>query len=112
MLAPLRQRLAATRDTCTLFDMPLLVRSLEQLYAEMWQTFQRGELPQPNLDNLDVYLDVGASIKADEEEAPSNDDYLAGWRMRLMKRHRVRPIRPDQRLWTTDKSIDTSRSLP
>ena len=99
LLTPLRQRLTATRNSCTLFDMPLLVRSLEQLYAEMWQAFQRGKLPQPNLDNLDVYLEVGANARADEEEAASPHDYIAWWKSRLLKRHHKRPIRPDQRFW-------------
>ena len=98
-LAPLRQRLAANRDSCTLFNMPLLVRSLEQQYGEMWQSFQRGELPQPNLDNLEVYLEVCASTTFDEAEEPPTDDYLAWWQARLQKRHLKRPVRPDQRLW-------------
>ena len=99
LLVPLRQRLAANRATCTLFDMPLLVRSLEQLYEEMWQTFQQGQLPQPNLDNLEVYLEAGATAKADEDETNPLPAYLAAWRARLAKRHQKRPIRPDQRLW-------------
>lgn len=99
LLAPLRQRLTATRNSCTLFDMPLLVRSLEQLYAEMWQAFQQGKLPQPNLDNLDVYLEVGAHPSHANADVQRAEEYVAGWHNSLAKRHTRRPIHPDQRLW-------------
>ena len=39
-LAELKKRLIAGRDTCLLFDTPLLVRHLEDLYCGMWTDFQ------------------------------------------------------------------------
>ena len=57
--AELRRRLRANRDSCILFDEPLLVRSLETLYDRMWEEFRNGELPVPNLANLAVLEEIG-----------------------------------------------------
>lgn len=101
-LAELRQRLAAGRDTCTLFDQPLLVRELEGRYSEMWEHYKAGDLPQPDLTNVDVYLSVGSAIKHDELEVQTIEDYHGWWREQLLRRHRVRPIPPDHRLATPE----------
>jgi hypothetical protein len=78
--------------------MPLLVRSLEALYKEMWAQFEKGELPRPDLANLDVYLEVGRQINLDEVEVQTIPDYHGMWLERLARRHGVRPIAPDRRL--------------
>jgi len=52
-LAPFAKRLADGRDTCRLFDTPALIADLERLYQQMWDEFQRGELPVPDIANLD-----------------------------------------------------------
>lgn len=94
----LRDKLAATRDTCTLFDMPRLVRGLEELYRQMWTRFEAGELPRPDLDNLDVYLEVGSQVKPDELEVQTIADYHGWWSEQLARRHAFRSIPHDRRL--------------
>ena len=50
--------------------MPGLVRNLESIYATMWSDYTRGELPRPDLRNLDVYLTpLGAWATAKLDEA-------------------------------------------
>jgi len=45
-LASLRQKLAAYRTTCPLFNTQRFTRHLEAAYATMWERSQRGETPQ------------------------------------------------------------------
>lgn len=93
-----RDRLAAARGTCVLFDMPLLVRRLEQLYATMWRRCEGGTLPRPDLSNLDVYLEVGEAVDHEAIDAGAIKDYRGWWISRLSQRHAMRPIPPDRRL--------------
>jgi predicted O-linked N-acetylglucosamine transferase (SPINDLY family) len=93
-----RERLRAGRDTCPLFDMPSLVGELEKLYRQMWSDFQHGELPRPDLANLDVYLEVASQVKHDELEVQTIADYHAWWSERLNQRQQSRPTEPDRRL--------------
>ena len=93
-----RDRLAAGRESCVLFDMPLLVRRLEQFFATMWRHFEAGTLPRPDLANLDVYLEVGEAVDHEEIEVGAIKDYRGWWTTRLSQRHAVRPIGPDRRL--------------
>jgi predicted O-linked N-acetylglucosamine transferase (SPINDLY family) len=109
-LAPLRERLRAGRDTCTLFDMPLLVRHLEGLYSEMWEDHARGTLPQPDLRNLDVYLEVGGRFDCDAVEMQSIANYQRFWLEKLALRHRHRPVYPDSRLVTADVASEWDRA--
>jgi predicted O-linked N-acetylglucosamine transferase (SPINDLY family) len=95
-----RAKLAATRDSCVLFDTPLLVRSLERLYETMWKDFKNGRLPQPDLRNLDVYLEIGIQNDCDKVEVLSIQDYTSWWQTRLSQRDAVRPFYPDDRFWT------------
>jgi len=44
-LAAVRAKLAATRDTCALFDTKRYCASLESAYVAMWQRHERGEAP-------------------------------------------------------------------
>ena len=97
-LRPLRERLLATRETCTLFDMASLVRHLEGLYAEMWQARENGTLPRPDLRNLDVYLDVASALPIDASETQFSPDYHGLWLERLAGRHAHRPLTEDARL--------------
>jgi hypothetical protein len=98
LLQPLRDRLRAGRDTCVLFDMPGLVVRLEDLYRQMWEQFQKGELPRPDLDGLDVYLEVGCKVDHEVLEVQSIRDYHSWWTKKLAARHRCRPIARDRRL--------------
>lgn len=101
-LEPLRARLRANRDTCTLFDMPALVRHLEGLYAGMWRDHQSGQLPQPSLKNLAEYLEVSADQQPDALDLQTLSDaaYRALWLDRLGQRHQHRPLEADGRLIT------------
>lgn len=97
-LQPLRERLRAGRDSCTLFDMPNLVRHLEALFAKMWRAHESGQLPRPDLRNLEVYLEVGARTGPDAVEVQTHADYHGYWLEQLARRHARRPIEPDARL--------------
>ncbi|HEY5282956.1 MAG TPA: glycosyl transferase, partial [Polyangia bacterium] len=98
LLRGLRERLRASRDTCVLFDMPGLVARLEDQYQQMWAQFSRGELPRPDLDNLDVYLEIGGKVDHETIEVQSVGDYHTWWTEKLATRHRFRPIAHDHRL--------------
>lgn len=112
LLEAFRERLRTGRDTCTLFDMPMLVRQLEGLYQQMWLEYENGVLPQPNLANLDVCLEVGVQLNHDDIEVQTIKDYAEWWQNRLLKRHKVRPIEPDSRLLKLGKSLDTPATPP
>ncbi len=97
LLQPLRERLQSGRETSTLFDMPSLVRHLENLYGQMWCNFENGILPRPDLANLDVYMEVGSQVNHDEIEVQSIVDYHGWWLKMLAHRHRLRPMVTDRR---------------
>ena len=98
LLEPLRERLRTGRSDSVLFDMPRLVHELEGLYEQMWQAQESGTLPRPKLDNLDVYLEVGASRGLEASDTRSAAEYHEQWRARLAQRHAHRPITADTRL--------------
>ncbi|GAB7082406.1 O-linked N-acetylglucosamine transferase, SPINDLY family protein [Megalodesulfovibrio paquesii] len=97
-LAPIRETLRAGRGGCTLFDMPGLVRSLEDLYAGMWQDYAQGALPRPDLANLDAYLEVGSQVNHEDIEIQCLPDYHDWWTQQLARRHQYRPLAHDSRL--------------
>lgn len=97
-LAALRARLRDSRDSCVLFDTPLLVRSLEGLYREMDSDRRAGRLPQPDLAGLETYYDIGIGLDYETEETQTRPDYVGWWREHLARRHAWRPIPPDSRL--------------
>ncbi|MHA7776718.1 O-linked N-acetylglucosamine transferase, SPINDLY family protein [Roseibium sp. M-1] len=88
----LRQKLVAGRDSCTLFDTPLLVASLEDLYDRMWQDCTGGTLPRPRLEDLDALLDIGAAIDHETTDMLAVTDYRGFWRERLAARHDIHPL--------------------
>ncbi len=94
-----RERLAKGRDSCVLFDTPLLARKLEELYRGMWDDFRAGRLPTPDLANLEAYLEIGASVDHEIEETQAIKDYKGWWRDKLSAAHALRPIPYDKRLW-------------
>lgn len=95
----LRATLEANRDTCVLFDMELLADKLETLYGEMIAEYQAGLRPRPNLANLPTYLEIGLSLDRDEREVQSESDLHAVYRRELARRHAVKAMAPDGRLW-------------
>lgn len=92
----LRQRLQAGRNTCALFDVPLLVRSLEALYDGMWEDFRSGQLPVPRLTNLPLYEEIGLDLLAGQEgESIAPERYAA----EIAVRAAHEPVPEDGRLW-------------
>jgi hypothetical protein len=98
-LAALRARLLAGRDTALLFDTPRCVGALEALFRRIWAEFQAGALPRPALDNLDLYLEIGAAMDHDAAEFSGLADYEARYREALATRDGFQAVPPDGRLW-------------
>jgi predicted O-linked N-acetylglucosamine transferase (SPINDLY family) len=98
-LAQIRKKLLSDRNTSLLFDTSQLVNNLEGLYRRMWSEFARGELPRPNLTNLDVYYEIGLEQDRADIELSSDDVYRSFYQDRLAERHLVYPLDPDGRLW-------------
>ena len=103
-LAALRDRVLVGRDEAVLFDMPLLVRSLEALYAEMWADQTAGRLPRPDLGGLDLCLELGCAFDHEAREVQTIEDYEDWWRGRAMAHHKLRPVTPDGRLFADASS--------
>lgn len=95
----LREKLLANRDTCVLFDTPLLVSSLEGLYQQMWDEYTAGKMPRPDLANLDVYGDIGVALDKDGVDLITVPDYLDRYRDALAAKNEFSYLRPDSRLW-------------
>jgi len=102
-LAPIKAKLVAGRDTCTLFDTPKLVRHLEDLYRQMWADQIRGAVPAPDLRNLDVYHEIGLGLDIENIEALDNDAYVSLYQEKLAEWHDVYPVAPDNRLWREEE---------
>jgi predicted O-linked N-acetylglucosamine transferase (SPINDLY family) len=98
-LAAVKAKLAAGRDSCLLFDTPRLVGQLEDLYRQIWDDFKRGELPVPDLRNLDVYHEIGLGLDIESAELLSDEAYVALYQEKLAEWHSVYPLAPDTRLW-------------
>ena len=100
VVAALKAKLELNRATCDLFNMEKLAESLEALYTGMCADYLQGELPTPELANLDVYLRAAIEFDHDSHEmlalAPDYEDF---YRAKLAKRFRARPFGPDNRLW-------------
>ena len=101
-ISALRQKLIAGRQSSLLFDTARLVRDLENLYRGMWDEFQGGRRPVPDLSNLDSYHDVGVEISLENHPFLTPDAYRRLYRDKLEVRHAIDPIRPDSRLWGND----------
>jgi hypothetical protein len=97
--ADLRARLVAGRDTCTLFDTPALVRSLEGLYHQMFDAHLAGRTPRPDLVNLDIYHEIAASEDLEAMDGWTEAAYQARYRERLAGLDAVFPVQPDCRFW-------------
>ncbi|HTV88874.1 MAG TPA: O-linked N-acetylglucosamine transferase, partial [Stellaceae bacterium] len=98
-LRQLKERLLAGRDSCVLFDVPMLVRKLEDLYRGMQDDFAAGRLPRPDLRNLDTYHEIGLEDGLEVAETLTDEEYLSRYRRRLTDRDVVAPLPADGRLW-------------
>jgi hypothetical protein len=101
-IASYKRRLSSHRSTCLLFNMPMLVDRLEQLFASMCRDYQEGRLSEPDSTNLGAYLEVGIDHDHDEQEMLSIVGYHDIYKAKLALLHRVRPLCADHRLWTTN----------
>jgi predicted O-linked N-acetylglucosamine transferase (SPINDLY family) len=99
-LTAVRAKLAKLRDTCVLFDTPLLVSKFEALYQEMWRDFMNDRVPRPNLANLEIYNDIGVELDQDDVEMLVVADYEERYRQKLAKKSEYLHICQDVRLWT------------
>ncbi len=99
-LAALRERLVAGRDTCLLFDTPTLTRHLEELFRQMWKDYQSGNLPVPDLTNLDVYYEVGVELALESAGPLTDETYRQRYQDKLGLRHQTYPMPADTRLWS------------
>ena len=99
-LDPYRRTLIEGRSTSLLFDTPRLARDLESLFQRMSQDFEAGALPVPDLDNLDLYHEIGVEADPTAIAALNDADYAAFYRGKLAERHEVYPVRRDARLWS------------
>ncbi len=104
-----RQRLIANRDTCTLFDVAKLSRSLEDLYRQMRADYIGGKLPQPRLANLDAYFEIGVAQDHGVRELGALTDYDGFYRAQLARRHYHHPMDADGRLWVGEEKSDAPR---
>jgi predicted O-linked N-acetylglucosamine transferase (SPINDLY family) len=95
----LKRRLIAGRDDCLLFDSPLLMRELEELYRDMWNDFVAGRLPRPDLRNLDIYHEIALADDVEIAKDLTDEAYLALYRERLVDRDAAMPLAADDRLW-------------
>jgi predicted O-linked N-acetylglucosamine transferase (SPINDLY family) len=103
-LLTLRRRLHDARAQATLFDTPGLVRALEDLFRAMWQDFAAGQLPRPDLSNLDTYLDLGVTLHSGPQGTEMGLE--AGWAAALARRHAYAPLPQDGRLWRNPVAPD------
>jgi predicted O-linked N-acetylglucosamine transferase (SPINDLY family) len=102
-----KARLLANRDTCTLFDVAKLSRALEGLYRQMRSDYISGNLPRPNLANLDAYFDIGVAQDHELREMGALTDYEGFYRAQLARRHYHHPMAADGRLWEGEEKSDT-----
>lgn len=106
----LSERLDASRASCVLFDMDLLVRSVEDLFHEMAADYLSGLRPKPAMANLDTYLEIGIGLDRDDREMLTEPDFETLYKVALARRHQARPLGPDSRLWTAEDIAEAERS--
>ena len=102
-LAALRNKLSEKRGHCLLFDPANLVSHLDGLLMQMWEEYQHGHLPIPDLSNLEIYDEIGSSLDEDGREMMSAPDYEELYLARLREMHAFAPIRTDGRFWQPDQ---------
>ena len=101
-LASLKQKLTAGRASCLLFNTPLLVEKLEELYRGMWEDYRSGRLPKPDLNNMDAYHDIGVRLHVDDPTLPGSE-LRSRYRKELEAWHETWPLTANSRLWQGDR---------
>ncbi|WP_082597384.1 O-linked N-acetylglucosamine transferase, SPINDLY family protein [Rhizobium sp. Root708] len=98
-LADVRASLERQRETSVLRDIPALARRLEELFWQMQGEGERGEIPVPDLTNLDIYYEIGAEIALENIEFENEQAHRQRYIDKLAKWHDYSPIARDKRLW-------------
>ena len=86
------------RTESVLFDTPKLVRQLETIYQEMWDEYARGDLPIPELNNLDVYQDIGARLHREDGTMSTDEEFFSSYLNGFLERHAFSPLFEDERI--------------
>ena len=107
-LAPYRDKLVGERDNSVLRDIPGLTRSLEDAFWRMQSECERGATPVPDLNNLDIYYEIGAELNAEPIEFIGAKAYYALYLDRLAKWNAHAVIAPDRRLWRGDATAEAA----
>ncbi|MCL6707223.1 hypothetical protein M8R20_09455 [Pseudomonas sp. R2.Fl] len=103
-LTAVRDSIARQRETSVLRDIPALARRLEEIYWEMQGECERGELPVPDLRNLDVYYEIGTQILTENVEFDDTETYRQRYLEKLVKWNEYEPLIGDSRLWTEPRA--------
>ncbi|MGA1803739.1 glycosyl transferase [Rhizobium sp. HT1-10] len=98
-LLAVKESLQSQRETSVLRDIPGLARRLEELYWQMQGEAERGEMPVPDLRNLDLYYEIGAELVLADIEFEDEIAYRGRYLEKLAQWHAQAPIAPDSRLW-------------
>ena len=98
-MAAYKQKLADALPTCTLFDTPKLVRSMEEIFAQIWQDYENGFVHYPDLANLDIYHQIGTGLDHDAVEFMVCENYEEMYRNELTYRDSFSRLPYDSRFW-------------
>lgn len=98
-LKRIRASMREQRDTSVLRDIPALVQRLETLFWQMQREAEQGNIPQPDLRNLDVYYEIGVGLVQDHIAFRDDSTYRCEYRKRLAEWHDYSPLQRDGRLW-------------
>lgn len=98
-LQAIRKRMQAERETSLLRDIPAYTRRLEDLCWQMHEDGQRGEVPVPDLTNLDVYYEIGAELVTQITDVEDEQSYRRRYLDRLEAWDDFSPLPADKRLW-------------
>ncbi|TWB13172.1 putative O-linked N-acetylglucosamine transferase (SPINDLY family) [Rhizobium sp. ERR 1071] len=98
-LKRIRASMREQRDTSVLRDIPALVQRLETLFWQMQREAEQGNIPQPDLRNLDVYYEIGVGLVQDHIAFRDDSTYRREYRKRLAEWHDYSPLQRDGRLW-------------
>jgi predicted O-linked N-acetylglucosamine transferase (SPINDLY family) len=99
-LSKYREILSLGRKTSVLFDTSRCVRELENAYGMMWQEFEAGRRPIPDLSNMDIYHEIGIELVLEDKIPSAEEDYHLLYKDKLLVRDIVSPIKADARLWS------------
>jgi hypothetical protein len=75
----------------------------------MWDDLEKGQLPVPDLRNLEAYHEVAIEQDLETIELLSDDAYHAQYRAKLAIRHGLFPLPADGRLWKPSEWAGQSR---